>query len=377
MIDFPFTVTCGNHASTSESFTPWPISLDSKNLHHATHSATTPYTGLPFGVENDLLISKSDSRLNSICYFSATMHRKQPIAVLLYNCLYPHPRSNDPVSFSAHLAKNLVPEVRVETATFYGSLDTIEARYPGLNYSHPPHRRRLGRFPHHAALFKAFDALGLTEGEIAGFCRWEGTKWARERYERDEGIKVQDTTGLDIPEWVDIRRTKKARVEVAAKASHGSANDGIHIKRETTVEIEQIGRTEVDTEMQDDEDSDENNEDGEIEDGTEYSMATEPHGTGFGSTNVFSANDRAILQNQWLQAATTTMQTHTSGMDLATWEQWMKDATENAENGNLSQQTAAGYPHAQQRGFVPPTLTASAPGQLFSTTDSRSGTPRA
>ena len=50
---------------------------------------------------------------------------------------------------------------------------------------------RLGRFPHHRKLFRAFDDLGLTYGEIQDFCCWEGTKWARERYEKDEGISVR------------------------------------------------------------------------------------------------------------------------------------------------------------------------------------------
>ncbi|GME37319.1 hypothetical protein GTA08_BOTSDO09896 [Neofusicoccum parvum] len=154
------------------------------------------------------------------------MHRKTPISVLVYNHLFPSPRPEDPTSFSAHLSKNLVGEVRIETATFYGSLDTIEARYPGLNYSHPPHRKRLGRFPHHARLFRAFDELGLTETEIASLCRWEGTLWARQRYERDEGIKVLDTTGNEIGPWVDRRRTRQS--------------SQIKVKTDIEVEIEEV-----------------------------------------------------------------------------------------------------------------------------------------
>ena len=136
------------------------------------------------------------------------MHRKLPLSQLIYNYLYPNPHPSDPPSFSAHLAKYLVGEVRIETATFYGSLDTVEARYPGLSYSHGPHRRRLGRFPHHARLFEAFDALELTGSEIAGFCRWEGTLWARQRFEKDEGITVKDTTGEEIRSFTDTRRLR-------------------------------------------------------------------------------------------------------------------------------------------------------------------------
>lgn len=133
------------------------------------------------------------------------MHRKQQVSQTVYQHLFPNPRPNDPTSFSTHLSRNLVPEVRIEVATFYGTLDSNEARYPGLNYTYGPHRKRLGRFQHHAKLFKAFDELGLTDSEIIALCRWEGTLWARERYERDEGITVKDTTGDEIGPWVDPR----------------------------------------------------------------------------------------------------------------------------------------------------------------------------
>ncbi|KAI9771097.1 MAG: hypothetical protein M1840_002448 [Geoglossum simile] len=65
---------------------------------------------------------------------------------------------------------------------------------------------RLGRFVWHRRLFRAFDELDLTKDEIASLCRWEGTKWARERYEKDEGVIVRDTTGDDIPMWVEPER---------------------------------------------------------------------------------------------------------------------------------------------------------------------------
>lgn len=125
--------------------------------------------------------------------------RKPSIAQLVYNALFPRPRSSDPSTFAAHITRNLVPEVRVETSTFYGPLDCIEAQYPGLDYSYGPHRMRLGRFPWHRRLFRAFDELKLTEEEISELCCWEGTKSARRRYEAEEGITVQDTTGDSIP----------------------------------------------------------------------------------------------------------------------------------------------------------------------------------
>ncbi|KAJ5543450.1 hypothetical protein N7535_005874 [Penicillium sp. DV-2018c] len=124
--------------------------------------------------------------------------RKPSLAQAVYNATFPRPRANEPGSFAAHITRNLVPEVRVETSLFYGSLDCIEAQYPGLDYSYGPHRMRLGRFPWHRRLFRVFDELGLTEQEIGDLCRWEGTKSARQRYEAEEGVRVQDTTAQSV-----------------------------------------------------------------------------------------------------------------------------------------------------------------------------------
>ncbi|KAF2839350.1 hypothetical protein M501DRAFT_954699 [Patellaria atrata CBS 101060] len=141
------------------------------------------------------------------------MQPKYRLDETIYSHLYPNPKPSDPQNFTQFLQKHLVAEVRIETSTFYGSLETVEARYPGLNYSHPPHRKRLGRFPHHARLFQAFNDLGVTESEIQRFCRWEGTLWARQRYERDENTVVRDTTGDEIGPWVD-RRKREAKIQV-------------------------------------------------------------------------------------------------------------------------------------------------------------------
>ncbi|KAL4928554.1 nitrogen permease regulating protein NPR2 [Aspergillus undulatus] len=119
---------------------------------------------------------------------------KPSLAQIVHRATFPRQRASDPATFAAHIALNLVPEVRIETSTFYGSLDSVEAQYPGLDYSYAPHRMRLSRFPWHRRLFRVFDELGLSEEEIGSLCRWEGTKSARQRYEKEEGIKVRDTT---------------------------------------------------------------------------------------------------------------------------------------------------------------------------------------
>lgn len=124
--------------------------------------------------------------------------RKPSISELVFHELFPPWQHDTPSSFASFIARYLVPEVRIETRQFYGVPTCLESQYPALDYCRPSHRLRLGRFPNHARLFAAFDSLGLTEAEIGSLCRWEGTRSARERYERDTGIRVRDTTGDDV-----------------------------------------------------------------------------------------------------------------------------------------------------------------------------------
>ncbi|KAK5737783.1 hypothetical protein LTR17_006431 [Elasticomyces elasticus] len=217
------------------------------------------------------------------------MRRQTPIAHALYAHLFPHPTPNDPPSFSAHLARNLVPEVRIEVATFYGDLNSVEARYPGLNYCYPPHRMRLGRFKHHRRLFDAFDSLTLTYGEVQEFCCWEGTKWARERYEKDEGIKVEDTTGDDIKPYVDRRELRQE--EFARRHS-------IHRQTDISVIVEEADGVlsshpaEEDEEMSDESEAEvaENGDAAEIEAHVE-AVAAQQH-----IQEVESRRDQAVTQ---------------------------------------------------------------------------------
>ncbi|KAI0384122.1 hypothetical protein F5Y04DRAFT_236172 [Hypomontagnella monticulosa] len=127
----------------------------------------------------------------------------RPIDQLVYEFMFPKSRATDPQNFHMLLHRNLIPEVRQEVHSFYGHLDTQEAKYPGLDYTHRIHRIRLSRWPWHRRLFRAFDALRLTDSEIANLTKWEGTKWAKERFERDSGIIIRDTAFDDIAEWVE------------------------------------------------------------------------------------------------------------------------------------------------------------------------------
>lgn len=227
------------------------------------------------------------------------MRRTTPIAHVLYAHLFPHPGPNDPPTFSAHLARNLVPEVRIEVATFYGDLNSAEARYPGLNYCHPPHRMRLGRFKHHRRLFQAFDDLGLTYNEIQEFCCWEGTKWARERYERDEGVKVVDTTGDEIGPFVDRRELR--REELGRRGS-------ITRKTDIQVVVEDRGRIEERDEEMSDADSeggeDEENEvEAAIDEAAQETAALEEHISELSRRRQHSINNREQEYNRRIMAA--------------------------------------------------------------------------
>ena len=132
------------------------------------------------------------------------MH-KPSIQALLFKTLFPRPRQGDPTTLHDHIRQNLIPEVRTETTNFYGAIDCPEAQFPGLDYSYPPHRRRLACFPWHRRLFRAFDELRLTKNEIWSFCTWEGTKAEKENYEASIGRRIRDTTIDGIAPADEIR----------------------------------------------------------------------------------------------------------------------------------------------------------------------------
>ncbi|KAG6258429.1 hypothetical protein E4U24_002046 [Claviceps purpurea] len=125
----------------------------------------------------------------------------RPVEDLVFEHLLPERKETDPPTFQTFLRCNIIPEIHAEAAAFYGDVDTQEAKYPGLDYMHPTHRIRLSRWPWHRRLFRAFDALRLTESEIRGLTRWEGTKWAKEKYEKEKGVVIRDSTLDEISDW--------------------------------------------------------------------------------------------------------------------------------------------------------------------------------
>lgn len=235
----------------------------------------------------------------------------RPIDQLVYEYMYTKPKSTDPKNFQELLQRQLVPEVRLETQAFYGHLSSQEAKYPGLDYSHNPHRVRLSRYPWHRRLFRAFDNLGLTKSEIAGLTKWEGTRWAKERFEREQGIKIRDTTGDGIEDWVE----PALRVPSAPQAQRADVED--------MEDIQEDGETE-ENEMEDD------GEDSDVE---------------IRSVGV-ELNERlraAVAQREAGNVATV--------MDEE-WEQWLKEA---AEAGGLPFSELGLSPNANVPGTRPAT----------------------
>jgi hypothetical protein len=218
-----------------------------------------------------------------------------PIDQLVYSQMFPKPKSTDPQNFQGLLQRQLVPEVRHETQAFYGHLSSLEAKYPGLDYSYQPHRNRLSRYQWHRRLFRAFDALRLTGSEIAGLTKWEGTRWAKERFERDQGVAIRDTTSDGIDDWIE----PKLRVPVAQRPE--LEDDGDREMEETQNEAHGS-----ENEVAEDEDMDDEDEDSDVE---------------IRSVGI-ELNERlraAVAQREAGNAATV--------MDEE-WEQWLKDAVE-------------------------------------------------
>lgn len=210
---------------------------------------------------------------------------------IVYECMFPKPKSTDPQNFQGLLQRQLVPEVRLETQAFYGHLSSQEAKYPGLDYSYQPHRNRLSRFAWHRRLFRAFDNLKLTDSEIAGLTKWEGTRWAKERFEREQGVAIRDTTADGIEDWVE----PELRVPIA-QAQKADVEDMEDIQEEDEREVE-------DNENEGDEDMD---EDSDVE-----------------------IQSVGIELNERLRAAVAQREAGNSATVMdEEWEQWLKDAVE-------------------------------------------------
>ena len=254
------------------------------------------------------------------------MH-KPAVAPLVFSRLFPTPKSSDPTSFQAHVTRNLIPEVRSETVCFYGPIDCLEAQYPGLDYNTTAHRTRLGRFPWHRRLFRTFDELRLTDHEIQTLCKWEGTRWARERYEKDEHVKIRDTTWDDVELAIHTRPT-------ATKTNLRGGHEAV-LESEEMSEMEEASGDE-DEEMEDSEEEDETAED-ESEDELQQSVGVDLNQRLIAGAEARARGEEAILD--------------------ADWEQWLKEAAERGTMPEASHLLGTSSGGAQE--------VAAQPGQLI------------
>ncbi|KAL8798249.1 MAG: hypothetical protein Q9182_006824 [Xanthomendoza sp. 2 TL-2023] len=294
------------------------------------------------------------------------MH-KPPLAPIIYARLYPSPKPTDPQNFQAHISKQLVPEVRAETARFYGHIDCVEAQYPGLDYAVAAHRLRLSRFPYHRRLFQVFDHLRLTNHEIQSLCKWEGTRWARERYEKDVGSTVRDTTWEGIteprPETPTVTRTELRRGIVAGPAvddvypremAPNNENDAMEDLLESGQGQAHHGLDDGD--MQ--EEGADNEEGGDGSDVEANEVDREPE-----ESEDELQQSVGVELNQRLMAATEARNRGEEAVFDPDWEQWLKEA---AERGGLPDVEAANVAQVFARPPLPPAFSAPAPGSSSS-----------
>ncbi|KAL6713854.1 hypothetical protein ACLMJK_008348 [Lecanora helva] len=216
---------------------------------------------------------------------------------LVMSCLFASRREPDPNDWQTHVRRNLVHEVRAETVRFYGPTDCIEAQYPGLDYNNPAHRLRLGHFPYHRRLFRAFDQLRLSDNDIQALCKWEGTRYAKEVYEANNRRPIRDTTWDGVQD-VTLERTTATQCPTlrGGYLSHGVRK----IIEATQSRLE-------DKEMEEFSTEEEAAEEGS-EDEIQHSIGVE--------------------LNQRLLAAT---EARARGEDVvidAAWERWLKEAAE-------------------------------------------------
>lgn len=229
--------------------------------------------------------------------------RKPAIAPLVFSRLFPTPKPSDPPSLQVHITRNLVPEVRSETVCFYGPIDCLEAQYPGLDYANAAHRVRLNRYTWHRKLFKVFDELRLSNYEIQTLCRWEGTRWARERYEQDKGVKIRDTTWDDV----ELAMHKEPTITRNDYFSEQEVEEGTGDVSED--ELPSSGSS-LDEEMEDEgEDDQVEAEEGESEDELQQSVGVELNQRLLIATEARARGEEAVLDEDW--------------------EQWLKEAADN------------------------------------------------
>ena len=221
--------------------------------------------------------------------------KKPEIWKLVLGCLLPAKSDFSRDDWRTYIQRYLLPEIQTETLRFYGENTSAEALHPGLDYANPGHRARLQAFPRHNQLFGVLDNLRLTESEIHMLCKWEGTKLAKEHFERQHMMRVKDTT------WDGIQSYSK-QTPSGYLISKGLSQRCESAQVKTAYELGSDFEAEV--------------EDEEMED----SEVDEDEGSGEESEDELQRSYGMELNQRLIDGS----------MD-ADWEQWMKEAIERGD----------------------------------------------
>ena len=251
----------------------------------------------------------------------------KPVDQLVYDAMFPKPSPANPQNFHALLQRHLIFEVRQEVHSFYGHLETPEAKYPGLDYSHPTHRIRLSRWQWHRRLFRAFDALRLTPSEIANLTKWEGTKWAKERYEREQGITIHDTTADCFPDRIKVDYpTPPVRSHRQSSLHHNAAAvpDDSHARQRQQPHRSQPPPQQQRQQPQSQDDDEEDDDDSSSDEDEEVLESV-------GASLNERLRERVALRN--------VSGDHSVPLDEE-WENWLKNAVESGQLPHVAQQIA-------------------------------------
>lgn len=230
--------------------------------------------------------------------------KKPSVEELIMSRLFATKKDTDANDWQTHVRRNIVQEVRAETLRFYGPTDCLEAQYPGLDYNRREHRLRLSHFPYHRRLFRVFDQLRLVDSEIQSLCKWEGTRCAREQYQKKNRTIIIDTTWDGV---VDLKGSLTAATPASLRGGHVETESRERSDMVGSGEEDEEGVASVETEEAPDEDS---------EDEMQRSVGVE--------------------LNQRLLAAT---EARARGEDViidADWEQWLKEAAERGIRPGIS-----------------------------------------
>ncbi|RMZ85865.1 hypothetical protein DV737_g339, partial [Chaetothyriales sp. CBS 132003] len=230
--------------------------------------------------------------------------KKPSVSELVLRKVHRPQKPNDTTTFLQLIQRCLVPEVREEVQRYFGKIDCLEAQYPGLDYTFAPHRRRLAFFPWHRRLFRAFDELGLTSDEILSLCTWEGTRAAKERYERESHRTIEITTLHGVcqsdpgrsPRGVFHHRPAAATTTSSARKSGSIATPGGEVTAKRRVGME--------------EEKDQDTHDGQVSDDDDLEQSI------------------GLYLNQRLMAAADARERGEHVRFDQQWEQWMKEALE-------------------------------------------------